>query len=362
VSRWPLVSGFTLVNSVDYGLVSDPESALLPPLPGIMNTWINLYKLPWSPLPKTSQSTEELVSSFSHPDQLGQLKYLSGVYSFGSKMPPPRPLSNIASARAYRPDSQALTPRTPHSRAGRAEEGYTDVEFSQVPHNTDANDDEYQEVTHHQTAPLLRSSRSATFPNRHEDEGDYEPKRSAASSMREAREDSGWSLYTLWTYFPLVLGSFLAFILLFLAFVAYERPDEIKAYLGISVNNAIHTHYAPPDHIISYENYTRFPLLAEEYRAECYKIHSGLMSHGGYWEPHGMDTMDVLHQDEMDGYAPRRGEQPVCTSTITYMLDGKVGLFADLALLAQVAALAREVALAPVCGLQTLTILISTAE
>jgi hypothetical protein len=31
------------------------------------------------------------------------------------------------------------------------------------------------------------------------------------------------------------------------------------------------------------------------------------------------------------------------TSTITYMMDGDIGLFADLALLAQAAALARDV-------------------
>lgn len=39
---------------------------------------------------------------------------------------------------------------------------------------------------------------------------------------------------------------------------------------------------------------------------------------------------------------PGKGDK-ICASTMTYMLDGKVGLMADLALMAQVAALAREV-------------------
>lgn len=52
-----------------------------------------------------------------------------------------------------------------------------------------------------------------------------------------------------------------------------------------------------------------------------------------YWEPpHGM-VMDVEHMDD----------SAVCSSTITYMLDGNRGLLADLALIAQAAALAREV-------------------
>ncbi|KAJ3518015.1 hypothetical protein NLJ89_g137 [Agrocybe chaxingu] len=59
------------------------------------------------------------------------------------------------------------------------------------------------------------------------------------------------------------------------------------------------------------------------------------MAHGDYWEISSMGNMDVQHpeQDEIDA---------VCSSTITYMLDGTAGLAADLALMAQAAALARE--------------------
>ena len=48
-----------------------------------------------------------------------------------------------------------------------------------------------------------------------------------------------------------------------------------------------------------------------------------------------MGPSDVEHKEAKD----------VCTSTITYMMDGDVGLFADLALLAQAAALARDVSI-----------------
>jgi hypothetical protein len=49
-----------------------------------------------------------------------------------------------------------------------------------------------------------------------------------------------------------------------------------------------------------------------------------------------MQMLDVPHE-----HVP--GENGVCSSTITYVLDGNVGLFFDLALVAQAAALAREV-------------------
>jgi len=53
--------------------------------------------------------------------------------------------------------------------------------------------------------------------------------------------------------------------------------------------------------------------------------------------------MDVPHHDKKNDYKLPEGEPTtVCKSTITYMLDGKVGLVADLALMAQTAALARE--------------------
>jgi hypothetical protein len=95
---------------------------------------------------------------------------------------------------------------------------------------------------------------------------------------------------------------------------------------------------------MSYENYTKFPLLGSEYLHECQKVMSGFMSHGEYWEQghnHAGAPMDVDHFDEPN--------DNICNSTITYMLDGNVGLAADLALMAQAAALAREVSYTVSC-------------
>ncbi|EEB92437.1 hypothetical protein MPER_09052 [Moniliophthora perniciosa FA553] len=70
--------------------------------------------------------------------------------------------------------------------------------------------------------------------------------------------------------------------------------------------------------------------------SECAEVMGGFHHHGGYWEPDPMGTMDVVHADEEDETSE------ICPSTITYMLSGRVGLVADLALMAQAAALARE--------------------
>ena len=73
------------------------------------------------------------------------------------------------------------------------------------------------------------------------------------------------------------------------------------------------------------------------------------MAHGEYWQSlHG--EMDVEHHDDNTDYHLPEGERTkVCSKTITYMLDGHVGLAADLALMAQAAAMAREVRPMPVC-------------
>lgn len=74
------------------------------------------------------------------------------------------------------------------------------------------------------------------------------------------------------------------------------------------------------------------------------------MSHGDYWDKSSMD-MNAGASHEMgnvdiidDKHGLSEGDRAaVCSKTITYLLDGEVGLLADLALIAQVAALAREV-------------------
>lgn len=68
------------------------------------------------------------------------------------------------------------------------------------------------------------------------------------------------------------------------------------------------------------------------------------MHHLGYWVTPEHGIMDVAHHDDVTDYHLPEGERTtVCSSTVTYQLDGHVGLVAELALMAQAAALAREV-------------------
>ncbi|KAA1471440.1 hypothetical protein DENSPDRAFT_837431 [Dentipellis sp. KUC8613] len=158
----------------------------------------------------------------------------------------------------------------------------------------------------------------------------------------------------------LVLGSMLAVVLFLLIIVSYKRPEALLKVIGNSTIEATGS-VAPSqsakqddvtpstplplsvshpamhnDSIISYENYTRFPLLPTEYRSECWKIP---MHHDYYWSGH----KDVIHHDIVNPDKLPEGERTqICSRTITYMLDGHVGLLADLALMAQAAAMARE--------------------
>ncbi|KAG6817556.1 hypothetical protein H0H87_006933 [Tephrocybe sp. NHM501043] len=248
-----------------------------------------------------------------------------------------------STARPSVPDDQLLTPRTPHSRSGRAEEAYTEFELQQL---SEINDD-WHEHGHHQSVPLLASSASDSFPasqtTGYRSRGDdHDAGRDGWDKEREGKRKLQMSKCL--NYLPLVLGSLLAAFLLFLIYVSYNRPEKLHKYLGITPTNSTRpTHHnsstaVDPHLLISYENYTSFPLRPSEYLAECLKLNKGYMSHGDYWQPHKMGVMDTPHHYEESG-------ADICDSTVTYMLDGEVGLLADLALLAQVAALAREVAM-----------------
>jgi hypothetical protein len=79
-----------------------------------------------------------------------------------------------------------------------------------------------------------------------------------------------------------------------------------------------------------------------EYKAECHKLMGEVMGPMKFWS--GQE--DVIHHDEIEPENhPAAEDLPtrICSKTITYMLDGHVGLLADLALMAQVAGLARMV-------------------
>jgi len=122
--------------------------------------------------------------------------------------------------------------------------------------------------------------------------------------------------------------------------LSYERPDVLLSAVGVSETSSPssvpafpeqdETILSHPENIISYENYTRFPLDPLEYKAECHKVMGEVMGPMEFWS----GEEDVVHHHQVD--------TRFCGKTITYMLDGHVGLFADLALMAQAAGLARE--------------------
>ena len=251
-------------------------------------------------------------------------------------MPPPPPLSNIPTASArLKPDP--LTPRTPHSRSGRAEEAFTEIELEQY------GDSDYREYAQQQQQePLLASSSSAGFPS-----SGY---RAKGDDNMDAKKKSRGPLVVMQRLVSrcgLVFGSALALVLFLTTVVSYNHPDYLLSVSGISPSpiptpkqddiTLLH-----PENIISYENYTHFPLDPLEYKNECHKLMGGFMPSMKFWS----GEKDVVHHDTVDpGKYPTLEGLPtrVCNKTITYMLDGHVGLLADLALMAQAAGLALEV-------------------
>ncbi|TFK56877.1 hypothetical protein OE88DRAFT_1650368 [Heliocybe sulcata] len=246
----------------------------------------------------------------------------------------PSPLHNLATGRTVSDQYQVLTPRTPHSRAGRAEEAAGELE-------PDNGDSEYRTYQQQQAEPLLRSSASDSFPpSGYRARGDD-------TDARVGKDSAVKGSFLART--PLYAGSAIAASIFVLFLLSVYRPHTIEWFIGDS------DLYAPqgsstPDHseegavldatkYISYENYTKFPLLPTEYAAECDKVTHGFMS-GKYWKS---STLDVPHHDDDTNYHLPEGEWTrVCSKTITYMLDGHVGLLADLALMSQVAGIARE--------------------
>ncbi|KAK0450581.1 uncharacterized protein EV420DRAFT_1705247 [Desarmillaria tabescens] len=226
-------------------------------------------------------------------------------------MPRSRSVKNISisSANSFTDAAMSLTPRTPQYRSGRTEEG------SQVePQEVHGDEDDPQSST----APLL----SADSSDMDEPKGGRVRATAAVSKL------------------PIVFLSVTAGFLFFLMVVAYWHPGTLEWYLGVPVPSFEQVPVSTETNdnlnsslIISYENYTSFPLSTHDYLVECYKMHpGGFMPSTKFWEPSAEGVMDVVHGNDKD----------VCSSTITYMLDGKVGLLADLALIAQAAALARE--------------------
>ncbi|KAF7302695.1 hypothetical protein HMN09_00904300 [Mycena chlorophos] len=285
----------------------------------------------------------------------------------------PTPVST--NQRYSRFEDQQLTPRTPHSRAGRAEEAFTAAELEQV-HFDD--DDDYNSIIQQQNAPLLASSASDSFPPPRQvgyrSRGDDYEERMAAAAAASKRK----LMDKIMARLPLAVYSSVAAVLLVLVVVSLREPEVLKQYVGVPVANGTAsaavasasvgvavdlesvsasapapsaTVASAPSHVhggsvpngitrISYENHTTFPLDPIEYRAQCIAVTPPVMIMHPYWLPH--ELMDTVHIDEQPGYTLKDGEAPICNRTITYQLDGWAGLLVDLGLIAQFAALAKE--------------------
>lgn len=253
-------------------------------------------------------------------------------------MPPPPPLFNVPSASA-RLQHDPLTPRTPHSRSGRAEEAFTEIELEQY------GDSDYHEYTQQQQEPLLASSSSAGFPS-----AGYRAKGDDGVDAQKKSRGPLVVMQRLVSRCGLVFGSALALVLFLMVILSYKHPDYLRQVSGIAESspspiptpNQDDITLLHPENIISYENYTHFPLDPLEYKHECHKLVGEFMPPMRFWS----GEEDVVHHDNVDpGKYPAPEGLPtrICTKTITYMLDGYVGLLADLALMAQAAGLAREV-------------------
>ncbi|KAL6309448.1 hypothetical protein BKA93DRAFT_357908 [Sparassis latifolia] len=230
-----------------------------------------------------------------------------------------------------------LTPRTPHTRSGRAEEGLTEVELSDLRHDSDDDDDS----SGHQSQPLLSrtpfSSLAASTGYR------------SRGDDRDIRE-SGYKyvLSLVVERSPLVVGTLLLCFGLAITMLSFKKasteidvvqaaqPSPSRLYSQDALRP---TPSAAAARFISYENYTKFPLSGPEFHHECEKLMGGFMHHSGYWVPPRMGPLDVPHHDDD---VSNGGRGRVCRASITYMLDGQVGLAADLALMAQVAGIARQ--------------------
>jgi len=248
-------------------------------------------------------------------------------------MPRPRPLTNVATAVPH--TSEQLTPRTPHninngSRTSRAEQGFAKLQLSE------ANDDEYDEQNTLQSAPLLASSSTARFSIR-SSHGRPSPATKNAGQRNITMLHPTQILSVAVSRLPLAFGIFMGGVLLILIVLSFTRPEALHKYVGAKAPSTSHTtpttSPSPPESKANLLNYTTFPLHTQEYLLECAKQHQGYIAHGDYWDMSPMGALDVQHD----------ADKSICSSTITYMLDGTVGLSADLALLSQAAALAHEV-------------------
>ncbi|KAF8744315.1 hypothetical protein RHS02_01943, partial [Rhizoctonia solani] len=253
---------------------------------------------------------------------------------------------------SYRPLSRRgsetnLVPRTPHSRSGN--QTFTHAQNASIDFAPDASRDDlnetYEMTQQSQTEPLLASSTSATF-------GDDIHKLIDAESRGRRRPASRRAFDRAVAHLPIAFGVVFSLFLCLLIFVSMYWPNKLQEFIGTSqpdisddtvvvgnsssvlntTTGATHNHTHSASVSIDYSAYSVFPLTPEQYRQECWKQQESHF-HGGYWDKPPEGVVDVKHSEN---------NRKVCSSTITFMFDGNRGLMADLALIAQLAGLARE--------------------
>jgi len=186
-----------------------------------------------------------------------------------------------------------------------------------------------------QDEPLLQSSASETFPQ----QADADDTSTHHGKRKPLKPRHLHAAIELIRQIPPVLVALLIALLVIIA-VLYRRNP--KLLLGepspptLQYSQGLEEPEPEPEPeskaLIDYSGYSTFPLSPLQYAAECWKMHQGPVRHQGYWDVPESGIMDVNHAASSE----------ICSSTITYQLDSHSGLFAQLALLAQVAALARE--------------------
>ncbi|KAF5355756.1 hypothetical protein D9756_003709 [Leucocoprinus leucothites] len=278
--------------------------------------------------PTTAHSSQRQNDAKRRTGNLHSLPLLARQLE--QKMPHPKPLTNLASGvHMNNLDEQALTPRTPRSRFERqstAEGQYDDVDIH-PPADSET-----------QTIPLLSAE-----PNR-------TSARQPAGRSKDASKTQRIRFAARFVDFPLILGTLFACFLFGLIVFSYKHPGQLQEYVGVKgpkpspvADEAVKN--TPPPIPPPKEA----PLHPSEYVSQCRELQSGFMSHGDYWDRNSMNMNmnETSHEVENEETADKNeflegGGEAVCSKTITYLLDGEVGLLADLALIAQAAALARE--------------------
>lgn len=219
--------------------------------------------------------------------------------------------------RPERFDGQVLTPRTPHSRSGRAEEGRTAIELDEL-RSGDFDEDPFLTTTplRQQSESLLHPSERSSLPAGYRSRGDDHDILSRKSSDRAA--------FALVRRFMYISGSFMICGILAMFMMAFKRSQ---------VEDNLSAMQRP---VISYDGYARFPLSGAQYKSECEKL-VNYTENGSYWAPSRNGPLDVPH-----AYDTTEGGQRICSKSITYLLDEQSGFTTDLALIVQVARLAQE--------------------